>query len=424
MMSKKEEEKTIENKEEKEEKTKEIKEEKDNKEQKKEENQHDVRHEENEQNQENPENNAEKQPNQPKVDQDKFVLIRKEVRTPENLSIRYDLSPLDNIVEFSNEQEKSDLTSLSKNVLLCCNNSYNNYCLRKGNTFFNDLIRSNIVYFLFLGRIIGWLYESKKDKGLKEAPAFWKRFLLMNIPEIIVLYFFRYRKFQKTRPLIQSLFIYLSEKFLYKFNSNMNYNYLAKMNNESYDINVRKKNAVQKKDKKSELYINSIPYLSKETFYEGVIAYANGCFGDFDYDNLTKKEEEIIADTFTFINEGEKKCKEENRIIGMLASLIHSLFCGSSNRFDVKTALFYKLIHFILEDLFIENYQKKNTRKEMLKENKKKYNKEIVSEGYYIEVTEDVILLFKIKEKYRNFEESYIFLCDESEKILKDYKLL
>ena len=41
--------------------------------------------------------------------------------------------------------------------------------------------------------------------------------------------------------------------------------------------------------------------------------------------------------------------------------------------------------------------------------------------GYFLAVNEYVILLFRIKEKYKNFDESYNILRKKSQKLLGNY---
>lgn len=349
----------------------------------------------------------------------KLILKRYEITKDEEIFVHYNLNPLEKIKELLSETEKAELLSLTNNVLLSSNFSYKSYMAQQRRKFIGEIIKTNLFYFLIFGKILQFIYSSNKEKS-NETPAFWKRFLLLNIPLFLVLMFYRYRKIKKINSFVHNLFIYLSEIFIYQYNHNSNNILLAKLNPENYDINLDKKNEISEKKENLPLYTcKEVALSNKEIFYNSVISYANGCFGNFFYNNLPENEQKLYEDIFKLINEVEIKLKEENRIIRIVSTLTHNLFCSSANSFDVKKALVLKIIDFIIDDLYFKDYSLINQRKKLMKEKKEEFNKKIMPDGYFVEINDDVILLFKIKEKYKSFDQYYNILCDEMEKIFK-----
>ena len=56
-----------------------------------------------------------------------------------------------------------------------------------------------------------------------------------------------------------------------------------------------------------------------------------------------------------------------------------------------------------------------------MEEKERDFNEKNIKKGYFLAVNEFVILLFRIKEEYRNYEESYDNLDKKCKKILDKY---
>ena len=339
-------------------------------------------------------------------------LKRKKIKIDEESTVIYDVMPLEKLEEFGNENEKTSLLSLINKILLCCNFSHTNYCISKLNSSINSLIMSNIFYFCIVGPFFDWLYKSSEAKVQKAA--IWKRFLLFNIPELLIIFLYQRNCYKKINIKVMSLFCYFSEKFCFDHNKNMNNAYTCIVDPSNFNFLIAPKKA-------KPIYVNKEEILSKDVFFDSVIAYANGDFGDFDYKQLTPKEEEMYREIFTLINKIEIEVKENNKMIQTGATILGNLSCSCSNNFNILTALSYKIAEFVLGEIYLKNYRKKTQRKELINEKKKEYNKKIMNDGYLLDLNDDIILLFKIKEKYKNFEESYDQLISESQNLLKNY---
>lgn len=50
----------------------------------------------------------------------------------------------------------------------------------------------------------------------------------------------------------------------------------------------------------------------------------------------------------------------------------------------------------------------------------KDFNKNNMNNGYFLSINDSVILLFRIKDEFKLFDEGYISLVDKSKKILNN----
>ena len=50
----------------------------------------------------------------------------------------------------------------------------------------------------------------------------------------------------------------------------------------------------------------------------------------------------------------------------------------------------------------------------------KDFNKNNMNNGYFLSINDSVILLFRIKDEFKFFDESYISLVDKSKEILNN----
>ena len=94
-----------------------------------------------------------------------FLIKRKSEKTQNEVKISYETEVLERTIE--NEEEKSNLMKLIKNILLSCNISYFIYATNKLFGYFKSLFLYNLVYFIGVNLIMKWVYKEKgkgKDK--------------------------------------------------------------------------------------------------------------------------------------------------------------------------------------------------------------------------------------------------------------------
>jgi hypothetical protein len=348
-----------------------------------------------------------------------FPILIKRItkKTKQELSISYDTTPLEKILKEKIE-EKSELLKLIKNILLSCNISYFIYMTNKIYNYLKSLFFYNLFYFLFLKILFNFLNKNTKEKKENEIEVpIWKRLILFNLPELLIIFYYHKKKYSKINQSITSLFSYLNERISYIFNTQENHNYLCKINQKNYDIYLYKKDHNEIKD----LYTNNKEYLSKDTFFNSVIAYSNAEFGDFDFNNLEKNEEEMYQEIFILINNIEKKIKDDHSTLKTLASFGNNISFTNSTKFNVLYALGFKLASFLVNEIYLNNYACKLQRKNLIEEKTKEFNQKHIEEGYFLALNEHVILLFKIKDNYKSFDESYSLLYNDSQNLLKHY---
>jgi hypothetical protein len=92
-----------------------------------------------------------------------------------------------------------------------------------------------------------------------------------------------------------------------------------------------------------------------------------------------------------------------------------------STKFKVLYSLGLKLGNFLIEQIFLSNYLFKKQRNSLIEEKTKEFNQKNMANGYFLAINESVILLFRIKEKYKSFVESYNILYNDSQALLKQY---
>ena len=349
---------------------------------------------------------------------DSILLKRISKKTKEELKLSYDTTPINKLTE--NEEEKENLLKLVKNILLCCNFSYLIYYTNKIFDFLKSLLFYNFVHFIAFKIILSHIFKTKKSEQNEPEIeiAFWKKFILFNLPELMIIFYYYKKKYKNINNSIKSLFSYLNERICYIFNQDKKNNYLCQVEQNTYDIKLIPKN--EKIDGKS-LYINNEEYLSKETFFDGVIAYANAEFGDFDFNNLDEKEEELFQNIFELINEVEKKIKEKHSILKTISSVFKNMSYNHAVKFNILKHFGLKIAGFLIEEFYLNKYKCKNEREDLLKEKTKEFNHKNMEKGYFLALNEHVILLFKIKGNYKSYDESYITLNEESQKLLERY---
>ena len=72
-------------------------------------------------------------------------------------------------------------------------------------------------------------------------------------------------------------------------------------------------------------------------------------------------------------------------------------------------------------EIYLNSFKKRKRRNELFEEKDREFNEKNMPKGYFLAVNEYVILLFRIKEKYKNFDESYNILRKKSQKLLGNY---
>lgn len=348
-----------------------------------------------------------------------LLIKRMENKTKNELSLHYDINPIEKSIE--NEEEKANILKFVKNILLCCNFSYFNYLNNKMFGFFKSLFFNNILYFFGIRYIFGFLTKRKKNEENPELEvSFWKKFLLFNLPELLIIFLYHKKKYEKINRSIFLLFSYLNERISYVFNNDKKSNYLCKIDQHNYDINLIKKEEGNDKSRK-QLYINNEEYLSKETFFDSVISYSNAEFGDFDFNNLDEKEEGMFQDIFELINGIEKKLKDDNYLLRLISNIGVRVSLNYALKFNILKSLGLKIAAFLIGEIYLNNYSCKNQRKKLIEEKTKEFNQKNMENGYFLCLNEDVILLFRIKDNYKSFDESYSILNTDSQNLLKRY---
>ena len=351
-----------------------------------------------------------------------LLIERTAKQTKKELLINYNTSPIEKLN--LNEEEKSNLLKKIKDILLSCNFSYTKYVQDKMYGYFKSLVLFNAFYFIFINYFLLNIIYKKKDKDKQQEQAqevsIWKKLILFNAPELLIIFLYRKKKFEKINESICSLFSYLSERIIYLFNTDKKNNYLFKINQNDYNLHLYKKNEDENTIGKN-LYTNNEELLSKDTFSNSVIAYPNANFEDFDFNNLEQNEEKMFQDIFLLINEIEKKIKDDHKFIKTVGTIVGNMAYNNSTSFNCLKAIAFKIGGFLINEIYLNNFAYKNQRKELIEERTKEFNHKNMENGYFLALNENVILLFRIKDNYKQFEESYSILCDDSQNLLNHY---
>ena len=348
------------------------------------------------------------------------VLFERKTEKKENeFSVSYDLTNLEKL-NLKTDAEKNDITNLIKNILLSSNFSFLVYAYTKIFGYLKSLFLYNLFYFIGIKLIYKILNSSKEKENAEPKAALWKRLLLFNLPELLIIFYYRRKNLTKINIAIYSLFTYLNERISFVFNSDDTKNYYCQVDQNNYNIFLIQKNKDKKNDKIL-FYINNPEVLAKDTFFDSVIAYPNANFEDFDFNNLTQDEQEMYEEIFTFINDTEKKIKEEFSLYNTVGTICSNLAFNNSSNFNLRNALGLKIISFVILEIYLNSFKKRKRRKILLEEKERDFNEKNIKKGYFLAVNEFVILLFRIKEEYRNYEESYDNLDKKCKKILDKY---
>ena len=347
-----------------------------------------------------------------------FLINRLTKKTENELLISYDSESIINQIA-DNEEEKNNLKQLVRNILLSCNFSYLIYSSNKFIGYFKSLFFYNIFYFIIVGYAFSVISNDKKKEEEEVNVSIINKLLLFNIPELLLIYFYRRKELGKVNTSLIFLYSYLNERICYIFNTNSKNKYISSVNQNTYDIILTRKDEEEPNDQK--FYLHNLKILSKETFFDSVISYSNENFGDFDFNNLKENEELMFQEIFTLINEVELKIKEENSFINSISTLISNLSFTNAIKFNILYSLGCKLGGFLIRDLYLQDYVFISERKKLIEEKTKEFNQKYMKEGYFLAINDYVILLFVIKEKYTSFDESYSILNKESLNLLNKF---
>ena len=349
----------------------------------------------------------------------KAILIERKTEKKENeLLINYDLSNLQ-YLSIESEEERTEIKKLINNILLSSNFSFMIYAFNKIFGFLKSLLFYNIFYFIGI-KLIYTILQSKNEEKVEPKAPIWKRLLLFNLPELIIIFYYHKRRLTKINTAIYSLFSYLNERISYVFNSNKNNNYLCQVDQNNYNIYLieKKDNDLKKEDI---IYMNKPEILAQDTFFDSVIAYPNFNFEDFDFNNLTQEEENMFQDIFTLINDIEKKIKEEYSLYNTIGTICSNISFNNSSNYNIMSALALKVVSFFILEIFLNVVKKRKKRNELLDEKEREFNEKNMKNGYFLAVNEYVILLFRIKEDFKNFDEAYNELYQKGQELLTFY---
>lgn len=349
----------------------------------------------------------------------KAILIERKTEKKENeLLINYDLSNLQ-YLSIESEEERTEIKKLINNILLSSNFSFMIYAFNKIFGFLKSLLFYNIFYFIGI-KLIYKILQSKNEEKVEPKAPIWKRLLLFNLPELIIIFYYHKRRLTKINTAIYSLFSYLNERISYVFNSNKNNNYLCQVDQNNYNIYLieKKDNDLKKEDI---IYMNKPEILAQDTFFDSVIAYPNFNFEDFDFNNLTQEEENMFQDIFTLINDIEKKIKEEYSLYNTIGTICSNISFNNSSNYNIMNALALKVVSFFILEIFLNVVKKRKKRNELLDEKEREFNEKNMKNGYFLAVNEYVILLFRIKEDFKNFDEAYNELFQKGQELLTFY---
>lgn len=368
------------------------------------------------QEQPNPEPSTSSQKEEPKKKIAIFIE-RKSEKTQNELKISYDTSILEKAID--NEEQLSNLMKLIKNILLSCNISYFIYATNKIFDSLKSLFAYNIIYFIGVNLLLSFLYKDK-NKSNEKKYSILSALILFNIPELLIIFFYRKKILGKIGRSIVLLYSYLNERISYIYNKDPNNKYLCHIEQKTYNIFILEKDNTLEEEEKN-LYFTDEKLLAKDTFFDSVIAYSNANFGDFDFNNLTEKEEAMFQDIFELINNIEKKIKDDNSLLSTIATFMGNISYNNASKFNVIYALGLKLGAFLINDIYLNQYTKRSSRNKLIEEKTREFNQKHMEEGYFLALNEHVILLFRIKEKYKSFNESYNIIYNESQNIFNKF---
>ena len=342
---------------------------------------------------------------------------------------KYDLSVLDNIKTFS-EDERLDLLILIKKVILSSNNSYYYFFMSKLKKEFLILMLKNLAFFCIINQIFKIVQFFSEDSLL--AKNYFKifpndniklrinRVLIFIIPELIILLLYKFPKYLRKNKSILKLMHYINERYQYAFNNNTENDLICKVNNDSnFDIHIFIKTYFNTYNN-LQLYTYPVKSLSKNIFFDYVIIHSNNILSRFNYMMCNNKEIEIIIKIFYEIKKFEKNFEKNNKnnlIYKLITIPAKSILELKGIKYNIIIILFLKTV-LLLFEIYLEKINIDDVKLIHYENIKKIINSEILKNGYFFDLNNDIIILYRIKSEYWSMEEYYNYLCSESSKLL------
>ena len=341
---------------------------------------------------------------------------------------KYDLSLLDNIKTFR-EDKNLELLILIKKVIVSSNNSYYYFYISKLRKEFLILILKNLAFFCVINQIFNIIQFFSEDSLL--AKNYFRifpndniklrvnRVLIFIFPELIILLLYKFPKYLRKNKSILKLMYYINERYQYEFNNNVENDLICKVNNDNkFDIHIYIKNFFKKNNLK--LYTNPIKSLSKNIFFDYVIILPNNILSKFNYMMFNNKEIEIIIKIFYEIKKFEmdfKKINKNNLIYKLITTPVKTVLELKGIRYNIIIIIFLKTM-LLLFEAYLEKINIEDIKLIHYENIKKIINSEILKNGYFFDLNNDIIILYRIKSEYWSMEENYNYLCNKSSKLL------
>lgn len=337
-----------------------------------------------------------------------LFIRRKMERVKTRLNLEYIIDPIEK--EAIDESEKQDLIKFTNNILVSCNLNYYVYVVKEIINYFKSLFLCNLFYFIIISNALCRLFIS-----VDEPSPLWKRIIFLNLSDIIIILPYKIYNYLKNTSSINRIFAFLAEKICYEFNKDKNNKYNSYVEKEEYNILLYPK--TEKEEDNYIPFMNSNYVLSKDIFFDRVIAYPNEDFLEFDYSNIEENEKLMMNEIFKFISDINQKVKNNNWISLYMTRLAYHYSCIKCSQYFIIEGLLYKIVHLLLL-IFWDNPQIKNETNELINLRVKEFNEKNISNGYFLAVSESVVLLFRIKDNYKNDNETYDILYEKSQHIL------
>ena len=345
---------------------------------------------------------------------------------------KYDLKPLDNLdflKKDENEAKREYLLKFIKKISLCSNNSFYHQCvINAKETLIETMIKNSLFFIItqILCIIITYFWKDSKelqyfidtnfDISLKYIMG---RIIFFTIPELFVFFFFRVpRLYYKNKSVLNRMrFVY--EKYQYAFNTMKNNNLFCKEINNNFDLHFIVKNKHMKKQYNTSYKI-PISILGQNVFYEHAIIYSTKSLYKL-CNNYCATAEFIIIITIEthFIKEDLYALKErlKNFDSTYLSSVLQHYLGILSMKICSKYLIMIKII-VLISDFFFDLFFLEKKRKNNLEKIKKSINDNIINNGYFLDMNNDICIIYKLKEKYQSLKYDYKYFCKESNKLM------
>ena len=351
-------------------------------------------------------------------------------RDSKNNYSNYDLKPLDNIGMIETDDKFIDLLILIKKVLLNSNNSYFSFLISQVKKIlllifikFAGFYLANC-FFCILNHYFEGLLIVKQYYKLFPSDNIRQiinRILIIILPDLIILLVYKLPKLLMKNKSILNLMFYINERYQYAYNNTNKYDLICKINNDcKFDIHLFKKNKISKNIK---LYINTNSSLSKNIFFDYLIIYSNGLYEKFNYKMCNHQEIGILVKIFEEIKKANitfDKNNKSNLSYRFITGCSISILEIQGIKYNIIYILIIKII-ILLVDAYLDKTYIDDNKLEYYEQVKKQINNNIFKEGYFCEINNDIIIIYRLKQEYNSLEEDYQFIYSESKKLLDLY---